>query len=131
MRRKVEQYVCCGMSQDEIADVFGISDETLRKHFAIELQCGARKKRAEIIDMLFTTARKGNVTAQKKIEEMSRAVVAQQELIRAEETRPASARTIRSGKKEAAVETATSMLQDDEWGRDLAISMGIDPKRAQ
>jgi predicted transcriptional regulator len=72
LRRKVEELVSCGMSQDDVARALGISTPTLTKHFEEELANGTAKKRAEVIGMLYSAAKKGNVTAQKKLEEMSR-----------------------------------------------------------
>jgi predicted transcriptional regulator len=72
MRRKVEELVSCGMSQDECARALDISVPTLTKHFEEELANGTAKKRAEVIGMIFRSAKKGNVSAQKKLEEMSR-----------------------------------------------------------
>ncbi|MDB5582149.1 MAG: hypothetical protein JWR80_7325 [Bradyrhizobium sp.] len=71
-RRKVEEWVSCGMSQDDCARALGISTPTLVKHFEEELANGVAKKRAEVIGMLYKAAKTGNVTAQKKLEEMSR-----------------------------------------------------------
>jgi hypothetical protein len=72
LRRKVEELVSCGMSKDECARAIGCSTPTLEKHFEDELANGVAKKRAEVIGMLYRAAKKGNVTAQKKLEEMSR-----------------------------------------------------------
>lgn len=72
LRRKVEELLTGGMSKDECARAIGCSTPTLEKHFEEELANGIAKKRAEVIGLLFKSARKGNVTAQKKLEEMSR-----------------------------------------------------------
>jgi predicted transcriptional regulator len=128
-RRRVEEYVCAGMSQDAIAKVLGISDETLRKHFTVELETGAQRRRAEVISLLFANARKGNVSAQKKLEEMSKMAVAHVEFAGVDDqmaTPPARPQKLqRVGKKEEAAEKAASMVQDDEWGADVAASLGI------
>lgn len=55
-----------------IARAIGISDETLRKYFTTELQFGLSKRRQEVVDILYAAARKGNVAAAKRIEEMTR-----------------------------------------------------------
>jgi predicted transcriptional regulator len=73
LKRKVEELVSCGMSKDDVARALGISTPTLVKHFDEELSNGTAKKRAEVIGMLYKAAKGGNVTAQKKLEEMSRA----------------------------------------------------------
>jgi predicted RNA-binding Zn ribbon-like protein len=76
IRQKVEQLIGCGMSQDAVARAIGISTPTLVKHFAEELANGVATKRSEIIGMLFKSAKSGNVTAQKKLEEMNRLAAA-------------------------------------------------------
>lgn len=85
-RRKVEELVSCGMSQDDVARALGISRPTLAKHFEDELSNGTAKKRAEIIGMLYKAAKRGNVTAQRKLEEMSR-VAGAAEAVKGRETK--------------------------------------------
>lgn len=75
-RRKVEELASVGMPHLAICKVMGISDPTLQKYFADELAGGAARKRAEVVAMLYKSARGGNVSAQKKLEEMSRVTVA-------------------------------------------------------
>lgn len=76
LRQKVEQLISCGMTQDDVARAIGCSTPTLTKHFEEELTTGAAKKRAEVISMLYRNAKKGNVSAQKALEAMTRSVVA-------------------------------------------------------
>jgi hypothetical protein len=71
-RETVEQMRFCGESESVIATVLTITIPTLRKHFREELDKGAANRRREVIGLLFETARKGNVSAQKKLEEMGR-----------------------------------------------------------
>lgn len=77
-RRKVEELVSCGVSQEDCARAIGISKPTLVKHFEEELACGAAKKRAEVIGLLYKSAKKGNVSAQRTLEGMTRAVAAEE-----------------------------------------------------
>ncbi|HEV2099438.1 MAG TPA: hypothetical protein VGR45_11005 [Stellaceae bacterium] len=70
-RRTVEEMVACGESHDTIARAVGCSDETLRTHFADELATGHAKRRSEVIGLLYKTARGGNVSAQRKLAEMT------------------------------------------------------------
>ena len=51
------------MAEAEIAEVFGISRPTLRKHFADELTTGAAKRTAAVLLALYETAVAGNVAA--------------------------------------------------------------------
>lgn len=71
-RRTVEEMSMCGISQDRIAKVIGCSSRTLRGRFKVELEAGGDKLRAEVVAGLFAAARKGNVAALKRLEELSR-----------------------------------------------------------
>jgi hypothetical protein len=113
LRRKVEELICCGMSKEDVARAIGCTKPTLVKHFMPELETGIARKRAEIIGMLFKSAKGGNVTAQKKLEEMSRIAGAEDAL-----SRPAE-RDLKLGKKELAAEAAKTAGVDSEWGSDL------------
>lgn len=53
------------MPQEDIALVFGISKNTLCKHFTTELTIGAADRNAVIIESLYSSAADGNVSAQK------------------------------------------------------------------
>lgn len=75
-RIKVEQLLACGMSQDDIARAIGITKPTLIKHFPEEIATGALRKRAEVIQMIFKSADKGVVSAQKYLEEVTRITTA-------------------------------------------------------
>jgi len=72
-RRKVEQMKFCGESDNVIARALGIDPETLRKHFADELADGHAQRKAELVGLLFDAARKGNVSAMKRLDDMGRA----------------------------------------------------------
>lgn len=111
MRRKVEELVSCGMKQEDIARAVGCSHPTLRQHFGCELAGGLAKKRAEVIGLLYRQAKKGNVTAQKKLEEMTR--LAGAEAAFNEPRQPAL------GKKEQAADAAKTAGAGTGWGDDL------------
>ncbi|MCW2195048.1 hypothetical protein [Bradyrhizobium elkanii] len=66
------------MSQDDCARALGISTPTLVKSFREEIATGVAKKRAEVVGMLYTQAKKGNATCIKKLEEMTRVAAAAQ-----------------------------------------------------
>ncbi|WP_132254723.1 hypothetical protein [Methylobacterium segetis] len=68
----VEQMVFCGESQVVIARAIGIKDDTLRKHFADELENGHANRRKEVIGLLFREAQAGNVSAIKRLDEIGR-----------------------------------------------------------
>lgn len=51
------------MTHEAIALALGISEPTLRKHYAAELSAGAHLRRAEVLEKLFTSAKKGSTSA--------------------------------------------------------------------
>lgn len=128
LRRKVEQCVFGGMSKCDIAAGLGIDENTLRKHFEHELHIGLSRRRIEVLDILFSAARKGNVTAAKKLEEMGARTALAAEFDGADDADPAQpkqqAKTVKPGKKEEAAASARDMLHDEEWGADIAASLG-------
>ncbi len=62
-REKVEVLIASGMLQADIAAVMGVTEPTMKRHFAAELRIGALKKRADMLVVLNRTAMKGNVPA--------------------------------------------------------------------
>lgn len=117
-REQVEMFLACGMSRDQIAAALEISLPTLDKTFAVELENGRARARARILSWLGKAARAGNVTAQKKLEEMSRLVDAAAEI---EVATDAPAKAAPAGKKQAATAEANATLNQPagEWGDDL------------
>lgn len=73
-RLKVEQLAACGMMQADIARAIGCHVDTLRDGFAEQLLTGRAKKRAEVLGQLFKSAKGGNVSAQKYLEQLTGAV---------------------------------------------------------
>lgn len=71
-RTKVEMLVFSGMQIADIARVIGVSTPTLRKHFAEEIANGRAKVGAEIMIAQITSAKAGNVSAQKACLERAR-----------------------------------------------------------
>lgn len=66
-RKKVERLIGVGMTIAETAAALGIGIETLRKHYAQEILSAKANTKAEIIAMLFASARDGQVAAQRKL----------------------------------------------------------------
>lgn len=66
-RQIVERCIACGMSHEDTARAIGISWKTLDKYYADELKNGPARKRREVINMLFASAKAGNVSAQRKL----------------------------------------------------------------
>ena len=103
MRQTVEEMKFCGESEDVIARALGISTPTLRKHYAVELSDGHSNRRKEVIGLLFTAARKGNVSAAKRLDEMGRVAGAAEAVKRREAPAP------KLGKKEQQQEAASQV----------------------
>jgi hypothetical protein len=122
-RLKVEELAACGMKQVGIAAVIGCNEDTLRRYFAVELAQGPARRRAEILGLLYTAARKGNVSANKHLELMTHRAAAESSFTGAE-TQPERppAKPEKLGKKEEAALAAQSAGKDSEWGDDLAFS---------
>lgn len=62
-REKVAVLIASGMTVDQIASAMALSEPTLRKHYAAELETGALRKRGEMLMALNRAAMKGNVAA--------------------------------------------------------------------
>jgi hypothetical protein len=71
-RLTVERMKFCGESERTIGLALGVDARTLRKHFAYELEHGHANRRREIVDLLFKSAGDGNVSAQKRLDDMGR-----------------------------------------------------------
>lgn len=112
-RQEVQQLKACGMSEDDIARAIGCSTPTLRKHFAEELRTGHAKKRAEVIRMLFKTAKAGNVSAQRKLVDLTAAAADFPPPNQADDAD--GARKPAKGKKEAAQEAAVNAAKGTDW----------------
>lgn len=54
---------CAGVSRVQMAQVLGISRDTLCKHYAHELEHGAAILRFELMDALFAAGMRGRVSA--------------------------------------------------------------------
>ena len=66
--RHAEEMVAGGMSEPQVAMVFGISERSAHRHFRAAFTGGLAKRRAEVIELLWGAARKGNVAAMKTLE---------------------------------------------------------------
>lgn len=111
-----------------IARALGVDVDTLRKHCADELQNGLSNRRREVIGLLYKSARSGNVTAQKRLEEMTRLAGAAADFDeRGKKAGPPAAATPRRGKKEIQREEAMQAGTNSEWGEDLAPLPGTRP----
>jgi len=116
MRAKVEECIGCGMTHEDIARAIGCCDKTLEKHFADELQYGRARKRSEALELIWASARKGNVSAQKKLVDMTGTLAAHAAWDDAESRQPAP---LKLGKKEQQAIAAATAGIGSEWGDDL------------
>lgn len=66
-RKRVERLTGCGISPRAIAETIGCDVLTLKKHFAEELEHGVARAKSEILDQLYESADRGNVSAQRKL----------------------------------------------------------------
>lgn len=117
-REKVAVLVSSGMTVDEISRVMALSEPTLRRHYAAEIETGALRKRADVLVALHRTALKGNVAAQKEaIAIMDRARLEQlQDQVRGKATpKPEAASTDPIGKKEQAQLDAHNVVEVSDW----------------
>lgn len=107
-----------GCTLEQIAARLHISEPTFRLAYATEIENGRARGRAQIVAMLVKSARGGNVSAQKKLEEMSRLADASAEV---EAAVAPAARAPVQGKKEQQKAEATATLNQPtgDWGDDL------------
>lgn len=97
-RKNVRILKACGMSHEAIAEVLGISEPTLKKHFFLDLDIATAVVRAELILARYNSAMSGNVSAQNKMIERVEANAAQEK--RAPDKEP------KLGKKEEQIKAA-------------------------
>jgi hypothetical protein len=113
-RQRVEELISCGMTLGNISKRIGISEKTLRLHFPDELAHGRALRRAEVIELLYAAARKGDSVALSKLADMT------------DEDRGADLESPakpplrpRLGKKQEAAEAASTAGLGTDWGTDL------------
>jgi hypothetical protein len=104
-RVAVEQMRYCGESDNVIARALRISPHTLRKHFADELENGHANRRREVIGLLFESAKNGNISAQKTLQDIGRVAGAAEAIDRRSE--PAPAKVGKKEEQQAAAERVT------------------------
>jgi hypothetical protein len=92
-----------GSSHDMIARAIGCSRPTLEARFGDELRNGVARKRKEVIAGLFKTAGRGNVSALKRLEELTSMV-------------PEPEPKEKLGKKETANIEARTAHEGSSWG---------------
>jgi AraC-like DNA-binding protein len=118
-KRRVMELAATGKPASAIARVVGITEPTLRKHFATELATGAEMVEAELTTALMTKARAGSVAAIRE----ARAILAQARLDGMEsalrgQSMP-SAKPDTPGKKLQATLDAASVIENAAWAAHL------------
>jgi DNA-binding CsgD family transcriptional regulator len=121
--RRAEELVAGGMSELQVAVVFGISERSARTHFRAAFTDGLAKRRGEVINMLFKAARSGNVSAMKALEGITGKadVAAVWSGPRPEQV----CTTPKLGKKEQQQLDAEGVVAgtDPDWGNDLDVRL--------
>lgn len=117
---KVELLRACGWSDKEIAIVIGVSVPTLKKTFFKELNEGPLKQKAENLKQILAAAKKGNVSAQKYLNETITASIANEEFLKSQKIDKADEpKPLRLGKKAQADAEALDAGKGTNWGGDL------------
>jgi hypothetical protein len=116
-RQMVTELMAVGVIEGDIALRLRLDQKTLAKHYDQELRFGRVERRAEVVGLLFSAARKGNVTAQKHLEGMTAVAGAENALKGAD--LPAQPRAARLGKKEQAAIEAQAAGAGTDWAGDL------------
>jgi hypothetical protein len=63
-RELVKRAAACGLTNEQVANVLGVSEATVKKYFALELHTSSDKANMAVAGALFKSAMGGNVTAQ-------------------------------------------------------------------
>ena len=63
-REMVKRAAACGLTQEQIANVLGIGETTLKKYFQEELSTSGLRANMAVAGALYNSAIKGNVAAQ-------------------------------------------------------------------
>lgn len=101
------------MTHEAIALALRISEPTLRKHYAEELSAGAHLRRAEVLEKLFNSARKGSTSAARAYLQHSAQFAP---LGEGEAAKPGAAeKPAKLGKKEQAKVDAVGAEQGTDW----------------
>lgn len=116
-RDQVQLRKAAGWNHAEIAAELGIDRKTLYLHFGDEILTGGAKKRGQALDLLWKSAKEGNVAAQKAVVAM---MIGQPgEVSEGEHTGRNTSRSPTLGKKELANQEAQTAGVGTEWGDDL------------
>jgi predicted ArsR family transcriptional regulator len=107
-RERVQVLKAQGMSNEAIAAALDIHQQTLVKHFSIELECAVAKKTADVMMARYRSAMGGSVPAQNKFLELAGAMPPSK-------LKPKAPRAPKLGKKEVAIEEAQHAHEGSDW----------------
>jgi len=128
MRQRVEMMSAGGMTQSQMASVIGCDIDTLAKHFRVEIDTGPANRRKEALELLWASARKGNVSAQKAVYAIAEREAATHAIENAETNilnaeAEIAATPPKIGKKEQRQIDAETAGVGSEWGDDLHMGL--------
>lgn len=130
-RRKVELRVASGWPVSQIAADLGVTEPTLRKHYAAALEGGWSKVRGDLLDRLEKASRDGSLGATKHLIEIAERNGFKAETEKAEakpSAGPEKSMKEYIGKKEQRLDEARQVAAGGtEWGSDLTPSVAGKP----
>jgi len=125
-RARVDLLVAAGWTPGQIARTLGVTEPTVRRAYADEIETGALRKRAENLARIDSAARKGNVTAMRTLAELFDGVELARLAPAAPSSEPRRPREEPIGKKVADQQAAIETLATSAWSAVLT----PDPGRA-
>lgn len=123
-RKKVMIWAAGGIAEASMAKMLGICRETLRTHFATELEEGGDRERARNLERLNKAADKGNVTAMKHLDVKYGAVGALSGFVGNSPKGASATPAEKLGKKERAIADAHEPDQSSPLGALIAARQG-------
>lgn len=123
-RKKVMIWAAGGIAETSMAKMLGICLETLRTHFATELDEGGDRERARNLERLNRAADKGNVTAMKHLDAKYGAVGALSDFAGRGPKGASVTPAEKLGKKERAIADAHEPDQSSPLGALIAARQG-------
>lgn len=128
-RERVEILIGGGMAIEEIAAALNLSKNTLKKHFGIELRMGRSKKRAEVLEAMYNSAKGGNVSAQKSYITLNALADADDAVRNPHDDKSAATPRVPAlGKKDMADRVAETAGLGTEWAKDLDPTVPVGAK---
>ena len=126
-REQVQLRAAIGWSQEQIAADLDMNRTTFLKHYKADFKLGKLRKRGEAVDLLWGSARGGNVSAQKAMialmveakGEAGKLPLKPKQPENVEPVAPPPARSLKLGKKVQRQIEAENAGVGTDWGADL------------